>query len=587
MTSKRKNSRVVLGGRKPASAIVRCRSVALDADLPDAPAGSNLVPPVWVQITSEGDYKGYPGGRFKFDRATFETILINFHNHPSYDGAQGVIPWDFHHASEFSPSDGTIPVSGAPAQGWISELEIREGNDGKAQLWARTNWLEPARGYIKAGRYKWASVVVDFGARDPETNEKLGAQLISVAITNNPFVEGMQPLVAASKDARRPAAAMVGNIWVEAACSPEDALDKLRSVLGMPATRPVGEVIAELMQLQEWALNGGQPLGVDLEDMIGAIRTILNMRALATVEEVFAEASTLLQRLLDSASLGVPDASGSLNPVPLPSADMPAASRQRKNEAMLIKVLASKLLVQENDAAVQAAVEELLLFRALLCTLTGLPEGTANKRLLEAGAGAGDARGKLSAILGALGVQDPEAGIEQIAKIMEQAAQLTAVMPELAELKAAKKKLEEEEEVKDVEEALASKNLQKDEGMRLALTALRKSNPAKFAELYPRKAGAVTASAASHVTTAVATSKDGGERRIEITDTGAVRVLGGRAPRAGGDRIKLTGIAGRNTIEKAMVYLRANGHEKTAHDDLWTMACQMVRDGKFETEAAA
>ncbi len=572
------------------SAVLQCRSVALaEASVPEAPAAGALVPAVWVQVTAEGDFKGYPGGRFKFDRPTFDTIVANFHKHPSYNaGSTDVVPWDFHHASEFSPSDGTIPVSGAPAQGWVRELEVRNGPDGEAQLWALTRWLEPARSYIKDGRYKWASVVVDFGARNAETNEKLGPTLVSVAITNNPFVEGMAPLVAASKDRRVAAGSMVGNIYVEPACSPEDVLDKLRSVLGMPGTRPVGEVIAELVQLQEWALNGGQPLGVDLEQMIGAIRVILNMRALASVEEVFAEASTLLQRLLESAAIGNPDSSLYQQPSPLPPADMmPAASR--RNQAMLIKILASKLLVQENDAAVTQAVESLLEFRSLLCKLAGLETGVSDKRLLDAGAGVADARAKLLAILGALGVEDGEAGIEKIAQIMEQAASLTAVMPELTELRAAKKKVEEEGEVKDVEEALASKGLSDDDGMRMALTAFRKSDPAKFAEKYPKQAPTAAASgpAAAHLTKSVATTKTGQEQRIEITPTGQLKVLSSKMGKADqGDRIKLTGFSGRNTIEKVMAYLRANGHEKASHDDVWALACQLVKSGKVEVEAA-
>jgi phage I-like protein len=153
--------------------------------------------PTWVQVARAGNFKGYGGGGFTFDRATFERIVGNFHRHPAYArGASDVVPWDFHHASEANPSD--VATVGAPAQGWVRELEVRQGQGG-AELWALTRWLEPARSYIKAGRYRWASVVVDFGARDPESGDKLGPTLVSVAITNNPFIEGMSPLVAADK----------------------------------------------------------------------------------------------------------------------------------------------------------------------------------------------------------------------------------------------------------------------------------------------------------------------------------------------------------------------------------------------------
>lgn len=573
------------------SAVLRCKSVALDAvqSVPQSPDAASAAQSVWVQVTAEGDFRGYPGGRFKFDKATFEVIVQNFHNHPAYSaGNTDVVPWDFHHASEFAPSEGTIPTLGAPAQGWVQELEIRTSATGEAQLWAKTRWLEPARSYIKDGRYKWASVVVDFGARDAESNEKLGPTLVSVAITNNPFVEGMAPLVAASKD--RPAGRIAASDYYGGpACSAEDALDKLRGVLGLPATRPVGEVIAELMRLQEWTLSGGQPLGVDLDDLLGSVRIILNLPALASNDEVFAESTKLLQRLLESAAVADP-AMGPPPPAPLPPADMMSAAT-RRNQAMLIKILASKLLVQENDAAVTEAVEALLEFRGLLIKLSGLETGVSNKRLLDAGAGLGDARQKLAAILGALGVEDHEAGIEKIASIIEQAASLTAVMPELSELRAAKKKTDEEAQVSEVDQALAAKGLSGDEGMKLALTALRAANPEKFKALYGVPAGAAASTAASgasvaHLTLPIATGKDGSEQRIELTGDGKVRVLKPKLGKEAGDRIKLTGMIGRNTVEKTMSWLRANGHEKASRDDVWAKACELVRNGKVDESAA-
>jgi hypothetical protein len=158
--------------------------------------------PVWVQIAAAGDYKGYEGGAFKFDRGVFDTIVANFRAHPAYAaGTRDVIPWDFHHASEFSPASGSIPVDGVPAQGWVRELEVRRGAKG-VELWALTRWLEPARSYIKEGKYKWASVTVYFGVKDPVTGEERGANLVSVALTNQPFIEGMQELVAASRDVK-------------------------------------------------------------------------------------------------------------------------------------------------------------------------------------------------------------------------------------------------------------------------------------------------------------------------------------------------------------------------------------------------
>ncbi len=590
-------SRIALNRRTAQISAVRCKSVKLDAaTTPEASTPAVPAPAVWVQVTSAGDFKGYPGGRFAFDKTTFETIVANFRKHPAYmAGADGmgtadVVPWDFHHASEFPPSEGTIPTLGAPAQGWIRELAIREGADG-SELWALTRWLEPARSYIKNGQYKWASVVVDFAARDAETNEKLGPTLISVAITNNPFVEGMAPLIAAERGGRRVAAGnYVGGMYCEAACSAEDAYEKLRGLFGLTSLASVGDVLGEMAKVQEYLASGNAPLGIELDEIVGGMRMILNLPALASNEEVFFEASKLLQRLLEEANIPT-GTSTAPTQQPLPPADVPAATRRK--EAMLIKILASKLLVQENDAAVTEAVEQLLQFRSMLCTIAGLGENVSNKKLLEADAGksVADARGKLTAILGALGLDEAAAGdaINKIASVMEQSAKLKEVMPELEALRTEQKKVEEQAAEQDVDAAMASKGIE-DADLRFALVALRKSDKAEFARRYPPAAagGAASGAGTKHLTQQIATSSQGSEQRIELTNDGKVRVLKPKLGKSGtDDRIKLTGLSGRNTIEKVMVWLRANGHEKASHEDVWMKACELVRTGKVDESTAA
>jgi hypothetical protein len=571
-------------------------SVKLDsAAVPAAPADGAEVAPVWVQVTAEGDFRGYSGGRFKFDRATFDTIIANFHNHPSYvAGADGVgiadvVPWDFHHASEYAPTEGTIPATGAPAQGWVRELAVRQGPDGD-ELWALTRWLEPARSYIKAGQYKWASVVVDFGTRDPRSGEKVGATLVSVAITNNPFVEGMAPLVAASRQ-RVAAGNYIGGMYCEPACSAEDALDKLRQVLGLPATRPVGEVMAEIMKLQEWVMNGSAPMGVEVDELLGAFRMILNLPALSSNDEVFAEAGKLLQRLLDAADVNISDP-GAQAPPPANNLPPDAAAMSRRTNMNLLKILAAKLGVQENDAAVEKAIEDLLQFRTVLCQIAGVSETVSNRKLLEADAGksVADVRGKLTAILGALGLDEASAGeaINKLAQVMEQSAKLKEVMPELEGLRAEQAKQEEEAVEKDVDAAMATKGI-KDDAVRTAFIVLRRTDKEAFFKANPKSAPTAAASGAqvAHLTQQVATTGAGGEQRLELTADGKVRVLKpvlGKKPEGEG-RISLSAFAGRNAIEKTIAYLRANGHKDAKHDDVWALACQLVRDGKVEDAA--
>jgi hypothetical protein len=177
--------------------------VALDAG---AASADSATKPVWVQVAKSGTFDGYAGGDapFTFDRSTFNDIVRNFRSHPSYQpgpdgvGAADVVPWDFAHATEAGP-DGAIAMVGAPAQGWARELDVRPSDDGGAELWALTRWLEPARTYILDGAYRWASVAVDFAGVDPVSGERNGPTLLSIALTNKPFIQGMRELVAASR----------------------------------------------------------------------------------------------------------------------------------------------------------------------------------------------------------------------------------------------------------------------------------------------------------------------------------------------------------------------------------------------------
>lgn len=168
----------------------RCPSVALATD-PESDR------PTWVQVARGGTFKGYAGGELEFtlDEQIFSQVIANFRAHPAFARRDGVIAWDFHHSSEMSPSSGSIPERGAPAQGWVLDLDVRRGSNGP-ELWALTKWLEPARSYIREGRYRWASISLVFDAVDAVSGKSVGAVITSIALTNTPFIEGMSPLTA-------------------------------------------------------------------------------------------------------------------------------------------------------------------------------------------------------------------------------------------------------------------------------------------------------------------------------------------------------------------------------------------------------
>lgn len=80
----------------------------------------------------------------------------------------------------------TLQGTEAPAAGWITKL-IDKGKDG---IWAAVEWTQKARQYIANKEYKYVSPV--FYTRLSDT-KVLG--LINVALTNQPNIDGMVPLV--------------------------------------------------------------------------------------------------------------------------------------------------------------------------------------------------------------------------------------------------------------------------------------------------------------------------------------------------------------------------------------------------------
>lgn len=142
--------------------------------------------PVWIQLAKAGAYRGHAAGPFELNATVFSDIVRNFNAQ-----ANRRIPIDFEHASELDAASGSIPTEGAPAQGWIVDLDNRGDS-----LWGLVEWLEPARTYIREKKYRWFSPAIRFNSRDRVTGARIGARMSSGALTNNPFLDGMAPMAA-------------------------------------------------------------------------------------------------------------------------------------------------------------------------------------------------------------------------------------------------------------------------------------------------------------------------------------------------------------------------------------------------------
>lgn len=174
------------GGGDDSTEMRTCRG-----DVVELAANSTEQREVWIQVAKQGKFRGHASGPFEMTAQTFAEIIRNFNAQQNR-----AIPIDFEHASEQPPTHGSIPLMGAPAQGWITELSMRE--DGN--LWGKVTWGKLARQYIKDGQYKYLSPAIFFGAKDRVTGKPIGARLSSVGLTNNPFLDGMQPVAASARN---------------------------------------------------------------------------------------------------------------------------------------------------------------------------------------------------------------------------------------------------------------------------------------------------------------------------------------------------------------------------------------------------
>lgn len=557
--------------------------------------------PKWVMVTREGNFPGYLGGLkpFVFTRADLEQMVANVKSHPSYalggDGVAtgNVIPWDFNHASEANPVTGDLPVIGAPAQGWTLDMEVRLSADGKAELWALTQFLEPALGYVKTGGYQWASVSVAFNAINAESAQNVGALVTSIALTNTPVVEGMEKLVA-SRNGIPNGLPVHGQVelrrtFFDAARDPADAINMMRDMFGLPETAGAAEVMGQVAIVQGWIESGTAPLGTNPEELIGNMRIILNLPALTPQAGVIAEATSSIQALLEeqATAAGVPAAGtpGGTGMVPEPVEEMiAAAQRRRDNETMenLIKILAAALGVSESEGAVTRAVTELSELRDSLQLALGLSRD-GSKIILAATKEGVDAKARLLALFEALEVGDPEAALAKVAATMEAAKKLTEVMPELEGLQADVKKTEETAVAADVDSAIAAG--QAPAAMRGALLLQRTAEPKEFAEAFPK---VTAAKDKQHLLRSVAT-QGGTPLRIAASQDGSQVHLAAADQLGGAETINLANYPGRNSTARAKAYLAGThtGWANLTNEDQFLRAVALKAQPNVVDQATA
>lgn len=130
-------------------------------------------------IAKVGEFEGYRDGGFSLTRAMFDTMIRNF------ESESNPIPVYRGHADLVPTSTGEEPK----AAGWILGLR-RTGDD----LWATMQLTDSMASEVKGGEFRFTSIYARMNETDRKTGSKIGARLVSLAITNQPFIDGLQEL---------------------------------------------------------------------------------------------------------------------------------------------------------------------------------------------------------------------------------------------------------------------------------------------------------------------------------------------------------------------------------------------------------
>lgn len=243
----------------------------------------------WINLAEPGTFRGHPSGEFSLDGKVFDEIVRNF----KADGLP--IAFDLEHASEQDPTSGSIPTTGAPAQGWVHDLQ----NRGPAGLWGLVEWGEQAKDYIRTGKYKFCSPAVRLGSKDRVTGKPIGARLTSVAMTNNPFLKGLDML--AARDAGGVRVAMKADLS-KPLHSPHEYMPALKSALKLGPLATHAECADQLARVRDCCMKvgvDGMHDGERMSDYTGPLRTMVAAAPGMTAEELFETVEDLIGHAID------------------------------------------------------------------------------------------------------------------------------------------------------------------------------------------------------------------------------------------------------------------------------------------------
>lgn len=165
----------------------------------------------------------------------------------------------------------------APAAGWVKDLFLKDG-----RICARVEWTPKAKEYLENREYRYLSPVVSVRKSDD-----LAVGLHSIALTNTPAIEGMDPIVNSETFSESEGGKQMEELW-----------KRLAQMLGLEEDADGEEILAAVEQaveagktLKEQAAAGGE----NAEKVVAnkAVCELLDLKAGAPVEDVMAKIQAL------------------------------------------------------------------------------------------------------------------------------------------------------------------------------------------------------------------------------------------------------------------------------------------------------
>jgi cation transport regulator ChaB len=160
---------------------VKLRGVSFIEELPphDAAEGTKMSQ---IQVLRTGTFHHPRYGKFAITQDTLDRMLANFTDHRPKAPTEMVVDYEHMSAAE--------PAVVAPAAGWVKALKVV-----KDALYATVEWTKEAAKKIGDKEYRFISPEFTLTYKDKESGKDIGPTLLSVALVNRPFLEGMAPVV--------------------------------------------------------------------------------------------------------------------------------------------------------------------------------------------------------------------------------------------------------------------------------------------------------------------------------------------------------------------------------------------------------